>query len=338
MDSIKRLDISDEEYFSDKYRGYISNSRLKYINPKEDGTPELYRHPPRFTTQSLKIGSALHGMLLQPDSFTLLPKMNRPTAKLGDVVEMVYNLEKDGMDRIDAIKQACNEIGYYVNQIDRKIPMIIEKGTPFWNALDIPRWKKEGVEEILLSDADYDVVTGCLDSCYNNKEIMSKLHPTDAFGDPVESYNEIAFFIDFLVTYKGKKCCTLKFKMKADNYTVDILDKKIVLNDVKTTGKACRWFMNEQFGSLVHYHYYRQLALYLWILQLYCSNQYGASKNAGWTSECNFLVVQTFPDYESQCYKLNDYWLSRGKKEAEQLLKRIAAYEMFGWKSEINFE
>ncbi|MBQ8132332.1 MAG: hypothetical protein IJ193_07570, partial [Bacilli bacterium] len=99
MDSIKRLDISDELYFSDKYRDYISNSRLKYINPTENGTPGLYKAPPRFTTQSLKIGSALHEMLLQPDSFTLLPKMGRPTAKLGDVVEMVYNLEKDGMDR-----------------------------------------------------------------------------------------------------------------------------------------------------------------------------------------------------------------------------------------------
>lgn len=338
MDSIKRLDISDEEYFSDKYRGYISNSRLKYINPKEAGTPELYKHPPRFTTQSLKVGSALHQMLLQPDSFTLLPKMGRPTAKLGDVVEMVYILEKDGMDRIDAIRKACNEIGYYVNQIDRKIPMIIEKGTPFWEALDAPRSRNHKKEEILLSDADYDIVSGCLESCYNNNEIMSKLHPTDIFGDPIESYNEIAFFIDFLVTYKGKKCCTLKFKMKADNYTVDVMDKKITLNDVKTTGKAARWFMNEEFGSLVHYHYYRQLALYLWVLQLYCANQYGASKTTGWTSECNFLVVQTFPDFESKCYKLNSYWLKHGKLEAEMLLKRVAAYEMFGWKSEINFE
>ena len=336
--SIKRLDISDEEYFSSKYRDYISNSRLKYINPTENGTPGLYKAPPRFTTQSLKIGSALHEMLLQPDSFTLLPKMGRPTAKLGDVVEMVYNLEKDGMDRIEAIRKACNDVGYYVNQIDKKIPMIIEKGIPFWEALDAPRWKDASKEEILLSDSDYDVVSGCLESCYNNDQIMNKLHPTNKSGKPIESYNEIAFFIDFLVIYKGKESKKLKFKMKADNYTVDTDSKRITLNDVKTTGKAARWFMNEEFGSLVHYHYYRQLALYLWILELYCLNQYGASKNAGWTSECNFLVVQTFPDYESQCYKLNSYWLKKGKLEAEELLKRIAAYKMFGWNSKIEFE
>ena len=131
MDTLKRLDISDEEYFSDKYKNCISNSRLKFIDPKEDGTPNLYVKPPKITTQSLKVGSAVHGCLLQPDSFTLAPDMNRPSAKLGDVVEMVYNLEKNGMDRIEAIRKACKDVGYYVNQIERKIPMIIESGTPF---------------------------------------------------------------------------------------------------------------------------------------------------------------------------------------------------------------
>lgn len=338
METLKRLDISDEEYFSKKYKDYISNSRLKYIDPKEGGKPNLYQCPPHITTQSLKVGSAVHECLLQPESFTLLPKMNRPSAKLGDVVEMVYNLEKDGMDRIEAIRKACTEVGYYVNQIDRKIPMIIEKGTPFWEALDTPRSRNTNKEAILLSDADHDTVCGCLESCYNNKDIMSKLHPTSTPDQPVESYNEIAFLIDFLVTYKGKPIAILKFKMKADNYTVDIDRKKVVLNDLKTTGKAARWFMNEEFGSLIHYHYYRQLALYLLVLEQYCLKKYGASKEAGWTYDANFLVVQTFPDYESKCYKLNSYWLKRGKSEAEYLLKMVAAYTYYGWDSEIEFE
>ena len=338
LDSIKRLDIPDDVYFSSKYSGYISNSRLKYIDPIEEGTPELYKNPPHFTTSSLKIGSSVHECLLQPDSFVLAPKLHRPTAKLGDVVEMVYNLENDGMDRIEAIHKACLEVGYYVNQIDRKVPMIIERGTPFWEALNEPRWKKANVEEIFLSDPDHDVVSGCLDSCFNNTDIMSKLHPTDVFGDTVPSYNEIAFFIDFLVTYKGKKCTTLKFKMKADNYTVDTSEKKVTLNDLKTTGKPVAWFMNEEYGSMQHYHYYRQMYLYMWVLWLYCSKKYGASKDAGWKSEANMLVVQTIPSYDSRCYTVNSNWLKKGKIEAEQLLTRIAAHQIFGWKTEIDFE
>lgn len=338
LDSIKRLDIDDKDYFGSKYKDYISNSRLKFIDPKDDGSPSLYKCPPHFTTSSLNIGSSVHELLLQPDSFALAPKMHKPTAKLGEVADYVYNHRKDDIPIEYTIREASRYVGYYVNQIDSKIPMIIEKCQPYWDALDLPRWKKNGVEEIFLSDSDHVVVSTCLESCYNNREIMDKLHPTDVFGDPIESYNEIAFFIDFLVTYKGKKCTTLKFKMKADNYTVDVENKKVVLNDLKTTGKPVRWFMNAEYGSIIHFSYYRQLALYLWVLTLYCSQKYGASKDAGWTSECNFLVVQTTPDYESRCYNMSSYWLKKGKREAEELLKRVAAQEIFGWDTEINFE
>lgn len=337
LDSIKRADISDEEYFSKKYRSYISNSRLRNIDPNKGGTPELYRNPPTFSTSSLKLGSSIHELLLQPDSFCLAPKMNRPSAKLGDVVEKTYYYVKDGMDQIEAIRKACIEVSYYVNNIDRKIPFIIEKGTPYWNALEEPRSRKVGVEEIFLSDNDHDVVTKCLESCFNNEQIMSKLHPTDVFGNPVESYNEIAFFIDFIVTYKNKQCANLKFKMKADNYTVDTDGKLITLNDLKTTGHPVTMFMNEEWGSMSHYSYYRQMYLYSWVLWLYCTQQYGASKNTGWTMKSNMLVVQTFPDFSSRCFSVGNNWLKKGKREGEELLKRVAAYEIFGWDSEIDF-
>ena len=338
LDSIKRLDIPDDVYFSSKYSGYISNSRLKYIDPKDNGSPELYKNPPHFTTSALNIGSSVHECLLQPDSFILGPKLHKPTAKLGQVADYVYTYREDSVFIEDVIREASRVVGYYVNQIDSKIPSILEKCKPYWDALDEPRWKKSGVEEIFLSDPDYDVVSGCLESCFNNKQIMEKLHPTDAFGNPIESYNEIAFFIDFLVTYKGKKCTTLKFKMKADNYTVDEENKVVTLNDLKTTGKPAAWFMNSEYGSIVHYSYYRQLYLYMWVLWLYCSQKYGASKDAGWKSECNFLVVQTIPDYTSKCYNMGKNWLLKGKKEAEELLKRVAAQQIFGWKTPIEFE
>ena len=338
IDSIKRADISDELYFSSKYSNYISNSRLKYIDPKDNGSPELFLNPPHFTTSSLNIGSAVHECLLQPDSFVLGPKLHKPTAKLGQVADYVYSHRSNDIPIEDTIREASQRIGYYVNQINSKIPSIIEKCTPYWNGLDEPRWKKQDVQEIFLSDSDYDIVSGCLESCFNNKQIMDKLHPTDLLGTKLESYNEIAFFIDFLVTYKNKRCTTLKFKMKADNYTVDPIGKKITLNDLKTTGHPAAWFMNPEYGSIVHYSYYRQLYLYMWVLWLYCSKRYGASKESGWTSECNFLVVQTIPDYKSICWNMNSSWLKKGKKEAEELLKRVAAHQIFGWKTPIEFE
>ena len=275
---------------------------------------------------------------MQPDSFVLGPKLHKPTAKLGQVADYVYNHRSDDIPIEDTIREASRQVNYYVNQIESKIPMVIEKCTPYWEALDEPRWVNKNKKEIFLSDSDYDIVSGCIKSCYNNKHIMDKLHPVDIFDNSIEPYNEIAFFIDFLVTYKDKKCTTLKFKMKADNYTVDTDNKKITLNDLKTTSRPVAWFMNPEYGSIVHYNYYRQLYLYMWVLWLYCSKKYGASKEIGWSSECNFLVVQTVPNYSSHCYNVNSSWLKKGKNEAEELLKRVAAYQMFGWKSQIDFE
>lgn len=56
LNSIRRVDMDDDVYFSNKYSDYISNSRLKYIDPKDGGSPELYKNPPHFTTSSLNIG------------------------------------------------------------------------------------------------------------------------------------------------------------------------------------------------------------------------------------------------------------------------------------------
>ena len=149
IDSIKRADISDELYFSNKYSEYISNSRLKYIDPKENGSPELFLNPTHISTTSLSTGSAVHECLLQPESFVLAPKMNKPTAKLGQVADYVYKHRKRNIPIEETIREASREIGYYVNTINSKIPSIIEKCTPYWEALDQPRWVKEGVEEIV---------------------------------------------------------------------------------------------------------------------------------------------------------------------------------------------
>lgn len=278
MSSVVKRDISDELYFSSKYAKYISNSRLKNINPNEEGTPSKYLNPPRIQTTSLSIGSAVHECLLQPDEFELAPKLNKPTAKLGAVIDEIFVNRKKGLSIYKSIHNACEKVGYYVSSIDKKIPFIIEKGFEYyWN-----RRKYESTKEpVFLSNSDYDVVNACLNSCNNNKSIMKKLHPTDDFGDLIESHNEDALFIDFIVTYKKKHCVTLPFKLKVDNWTIDYDNKVITLNDLKTTGKPVNWFMNPEYGSMNKYHYYRQMGIYSAVLWYYCQQNFGVCKNTG---------------------------------------------------------
>ena len=213
--SIRRVEMDDETYFSSTYSGYVSNSRLGLINPEQDGSAKKYYAPPKFETQSLKIGSAVHECLLQPEEFTLAPKLGRPSAKLGDVIDEIIKNRAKGMSIYTSIIEASKKINYYTSSIDKKISNIIEKGLEYYlNATS--RLVTKGKEEIILSDKDHDIVSACLNSCYNNLQLMKKLKPMDLFGDVIESHNEDAMFIDYLVTYKDKHV-KLKFKLKLDN-------------------------------------------------------------------------------------------------------------------------
>ncbi len=57
LESVYRSKISDAEYFSSSYSNYISNSRLKYINPDQGGSPSLYNKGiENKVTESLSLG------------------------------------------------------------------------------------------------------------------------------------------------------------------------------------------------------------------------------------------------------------------------------------------
>lgn len=56
LNSIKRVEMDDETYFSTTYKDCVSNSRLSLVNPEQDGSGKKYFNPPKFETSSLKIG------------------------------------------------------------------------------------------------------------------------------------------------------------------------------------------------------------------------------------------------------------------------------------------
>lgn len=331
LSSIKRIDMSDEEYFSKTYRDYVSNSRLKNINPIEGGSPSLYKNPPHFSTQSLVVGSAVHERLLQPESFELAPKMGRPTAKLGNCIDAAIKYRKQGYSIYESIIKGSNDADYYAGRLTySRIKSILKAGLPYYFVQ-----KNLKGTEIVLSDSDHDTVTSCIKSVENNSKIINTLYPETAFGDKIPSYNEDAFFMDYIVMYKDK-ATILKYKMKIDNWTIDTENKVLTLNDLKTSYKPASWFMNPEYGSMYHYHYYRQFALYGDILQLYCMKEYGYTPKI-WDFKANVLVVSTSDPYESQCFPISDNLIKKGRREYMQLLKRVAYYEIFGYEEEVKF-
>ena len=336
INSVCKKEISDEEYFSPKYGHYISNSRLKNIDPLAGGSPAKYKLNPKISSDSLRIGSAVHECLLQPGEFELAPKIDRPTAKLGLVMDAIPGFLKEGIGLDDAIKQAAAKVDYYSSTINTKLDSVKEVWEDYSKRLEeLNKTPTDKVRRI-LANKEWDVVNGCLESCKANNDIMRLLHPTTLFGDPIESYFEDALFMDYIVIYKHHNCAVLPFKMKADNWTIDTDSKIITLNDLKTTGKSVQCFMRED-GSFNHYDYSRQMAVYSQILWYYCMKNYGVYPK-DWKIKANMLVVETIPNYWSKAYVVNPSQLTDGKKKLNELLCRVAYCEMFGYDKEVEFE
>jgi hypothetical protein len=71
-ESIQLIRMSDEEYFSEKYKDYISNSKLGLFNEDEGGSLEKYLEGFTSThSDSFELGSAVHAVVLQPESYTV---------------------------------------------------------------------------------------------------------------------------------------------------------------------------------------------------------------------------------------------------------------------------
>lgn len=330
LNSVRREKISDEEYFSKKYSGYISNSRLKLVNPEQKGSPSIYKQG--FTgemTQSLSLGSAVHCIYLQNNEFHLAPDIEKPSAKLGLVIDAISKYRKLGKSINDSIIQACKDVHYYENSIDlRRIKAIISSGLKYYYNL------KTIVDNsaIVLSSKDRTICENCVNNLKKHKQVENLINPKDVFGDPILSFNEDAFFMEFDTQYEDKKG-KIKIKMKADNWTIDLENKIITLNDLKTTGHLLCQFME---GSFINFHYNRQFAMYLYVLLRYCEREYGYNPEE-WTFKCNVIVVETTADNRVGVFNISTANLENGRKEFCKLLKMVAYCEMTEYSDDIIF-
>ena len=316
IDSIEYKDITDDEYFSDKYKDYISNSRLSLINPEQGGSPEKYLNGLKNSvSDSLYFGSAVHEMILQPESFHIEKSVDRPTAKMGFMADYLYKYYLKGGLSIEDVIEASDKIDYYKGKMDdKKIYNVFEKCTPYWESRS--KLKDNDKIPIFLDEKSRNKLYKCLESVNNNIEIQDLLHPKGIVEDPL-SMNEAALFIDVKAKFEDKECI-LKLKAKLDNFTIDFESNKIVLNDLKTTGH----FIDQFENSFKKYCYYRQMALYIWMLTLYAKKYHNISKIS--SLNANMLLISTIPDFKSGIYKVSKQEISKGYNEFKFLLQEVA--------------
>ena len=315
---IKRM--TDKEYFSDEYKDYISNSKLGLINPDQGGSPELFHQGFQSSfNDSFEIGSAVHGVLLQPDFFKIAD-IRKPSGKLGLFMEKVFYHRSNGKTIEKSIELASIDADYYKDKLTPKrlktaIKSSLENYLQRINYIEDP-----DKETLYLSENNFSKYVNCLDSI-DNSPFNSILYPEGIITDP-EVYNEYAIFATIKLTGKINKI--IKIKGKLDNFTIDHDREIITLNDVKTTSRKADYFMGNYIydetgkkvwipGSLEKYHYYRQFGMYMFMLQ-------AALNKPNYKYRCNVLIVETVPDFSTKVCQITNKWIKKGLGEFKKLI------------------
>lgn len=258
LETLRLEKISDNIYFSEKYSNYVSNSRLGLINPRQDGNPEKFFAGFTNTySSSLAIGSAVHELVLQPDSFELSEDIGKPTAKLGLMADELYPtfITRD-ITKEDVVK-ASDKVNYYKGKIDsNRSTEVINSCKNYWEArknreLDLSQDK----EIIYLDNKSLEIVKSCVQALNKNSQVQELLRPEGILNTPI-SENEQAILLDVKAECPNGQEFILHLKSKLDNYTIDKETNTIVVNDIKTIGNI----VSEIDNNIKRYHYSREFA------------------------------------------------------------------------------
>ncbi len=336
-ESIQFLKMTDEEYFSEKYKHYVSNSKLGMLNPNEGGSLEKFKEGFKSEySSSFELGSAIHAMILQPDLYEI-SNLRKPSAKLGIFVEKVFELRKQGYPIYGAIEEASVQANYYAGKLtDKKLKNAIQKGLSFY----LQRLKiKETLDKttLFLSEAMASQYESCFNGLVTNQSAMKVLKPSGLLQDP-EVFNEFAIFCDIKVILDSGEEVIIPLKGKLDNVTVDLEEDKVALNDLKTSGKPVKFFMGNYVvnadtgekvwynGSFQKYHYYRQLGTYLFLLQHALKQKY--QKNFKYSA--NMVVGETIPNFNSKVFSIGNKMIKAGLDEFKKLITILAEWKLQG--------
>ena len=318
IDTLKLEDIDDDIYFSEKYKNYISNSRLGLLKSK--GVQAFFDGIKSDYNPSFALGTALHELVLQPESFELIDSVFKPTAKAGLMADYLYN--PNGVPPTDDdIKSASYKIGYYKDKLTpNRLTEFKIKADPYWRDRYLYEQKNpltdKSKERIYTDEKSVEILKCCLESLQEDKNIQSLLHPLEVVTTPYIA-NERTILLDIQADIEGYESKVYHIKAKLDNFTIE--DDLLTVNDLKTTSRLAKDF------DLEYFSYQRELAGYSWLLKLAAKKFFNIENPK---IKGNFLVVSTVPNYNTMVYPMTDKLFKSGWNEYVYLLKVVIYYNI----------
>ena len=316
LDTLQLEDISDDIYFSNKFKNYISNSRLGKLI--KEGAEAFFKNESSPYNPSFEFGTLLHTMVLEPEDHEVIKGVFKPTAKAGLMADALY--KSDGTNPSnDEIKAQSYIIGYYKDKLTpARIVEFRNKAELYWRDRYIYEqnnpFKKGDKKRIYTNEGNYNLLVECLKQLDSNVNIQKLLHPEGITEEPYVA-NEHAILMDVEIEIPEYEPRIYHLKAKLDNFSIDKEENIITVNDLKTTSRPASIF------DPTYYSYQREIASYSWLLKL-VAEKFFEVKNP--TVKGNFLVSSTIPDYQTSVYPMTPKLFSSGWKEYIFLLKTVA--------------
>ena len=316
IDTLKLENISDEEYFSEYKKDYISNSRLGVL--VKDGVEAFFKGIPQVYNPSFETGSLIHTMVLQGNDYEVIDGVFKPTAKAGLMADALY--KSDGTTPTDdEIKAQSYIIGYYKDKLtENRLTEFKQKAEPYWRDRYLYETNNPKIDKkrIYTDQRNFELLNSCMDALNKNNDIQKLLHPEGILNTPV-ILNEHTLLMDIKMEVPGYESRIYKLKAKLDNFTIDKDENTITVNDLKTTSKPASIF------DPTYFHYQREIAFYSFLLKLYANKVYSLDKP---NVKGNFLVVSTVPDYTTSVVPMTPKLFKSGWTEVVYLLRNVAYF------------
>lgn len=319
LDSLQLIDIPDNLYFGSQYsKEYISNSRLGIL--KKDGVKVFFKGIPQVYNPSFETGSLIHQQVLQPEAFEVINTVFKPTAKAGLMADALY--KSDGtVPTDDEIKSMSYVIGYYKDKLTvNRLSEFRQKAEPYWRDRFLYETNnpfKEGDKKRIYTDErNFELLTNCLKTLNEDKNIQNLLHPSGIVDTPIIG-NEKTILLDIQMEVPGYEPRTYKLKAKLDNFSINTEENTITVNDLKTTSRPAVQFDPTFFS------YQREIAFYSYLLKQVAKKYYNIENP---TIKGNFLVVLTIPDYNTLVYPMTPKLFKSGMSEVQYLLRCVAYF------------
>jgi len=307
----------------------VSSSILKYIDPLDGGSPQAFINAFEKSEQEekkyLRIGKMIHKWAEDKENFHV-SAVAKPSEKLGIVADAIVDwCLTSGEELSDKIYlDIARRCQYQNNYKDDTLITNVKKGTEEYVTEVISVGKDN---KIYLSKDESIIVESACNSINKHPQARELLFLQDNDFSDKKTLKEVPIFWTSpvpvpLIENEPLRDELIEVKQKAllDDVTIDLENRKVTINDLKTTS-AGSYSYGDAFSK---YKTWRQLGFYKRAVMAWSVQNNVFLNEFQW--EYNIISVETNGLFQCVVHSIDPLWISHGIKNIKSLLTRVATH------------